>query len=361
MIEIVNQFAIKGKAGAIRVLKVGHINDSFIVENAIEDAPSYFLQKINHHIFKDVEGLQQNIKFVTDHLRMKFKECGVDDVTMRVLQLIPTVNGKLFYQDIQGDYWRLYMNIENTHSYNIITPKLAYKAGVAFGNFQTMLSDIDTSQIIETIPNFHNIEFRLSQFRDSAKTNFAGRLEKTQWMVDEIERRSDEMCLPERLFREGKLLKRINHCDTKVNNLLFSKNDEPVCIVDLDTVMPGFVLSDFGDFMRTGANTGAEDDTNLGNISINLDIFEAYTKGYISKATFLTEVELEYLAFGAKLLCYMQTVRFFTDYLNGDVYYKINYPEHNWQRTLAQFKLLQNMEANFARMQHIVKDASKFI
>ena len=138
-----------------------------------------------------------------------------------------------------------------------------------------------------------------------------GRVEAAQWMVDEIENRAEEMCMPERLFREGKLQKRVNHCDTKVNNMLFDENDEPICIVDMDTVMPGFVLSDFGDFMRTAANSGTEDDKNLENIDVNLAIFEAYTRGYLKKAKFLSSVEWDNLAFGAKLLTYMQTVRFF--------------------------------------------------
>jgi Ser/Thr protein kinase RdoA (MazF antagonist) len=281
-------------------------------------------------------------------------EAGETNLEQKVLRLIPTKDGNLFYQDNDGAYWRMYVNLVGTHSYDVITPELAYKAGEAFGNFQNMLSDISHSDLIETIPNFHNMEFRLEQFRDAVKADSAGRLAQSQWLVDEIESRADEMCLPERLFREGKLPKRINHCDTKVNNMLFDKNDEPVCIVDLDTVMPGFVLSDFGDFMRTAANTGAEDDKNLDNIGVNMSIFEAYTRGYLKKATFLTPIELENLAFGAKLLSYMQLVRFLGDYLNGDTYYKIQHEHHNWQRSLAQFRLLQSQEENFVTMQDIV-------
>jgi hypothetical protein len=291
---------------------------------------------------------------VTNHLRTKLTEAGETDIEKKVLRLIPAKDGKLFYQDGNGDYWRMYVNIEQTHSYDVITPELAYKAGEAFGNFQCMLADIPHGELIETIPNFHNIEFRLEQFRDAVKADAAGRLAQSQWLVDEIESRSEKMCLPERLFREGKLPKRINHCDTKVNNMLFDQNDEPVCIVDLDTVMPGFVLSDFGDFMRTAANTGAEDDANLDNIGVNMSIFEAYTRGYLKKATFLTPIELENLAFGAKLLSYMQLVRFLGDYLNGDTYYKIQHEHHNWQRSLAQFRLLQSQEENFVTMQDIV-------
>ncbi|MEI6556400.1 MAG: aminoglycoside phosphotransferase family protein [Paludibacter sp.] len=356
MINLIQHFAIRNEVGEIRPLKIGHINDSFIVESKNPGGESYFLQKINHHIFKNVEGLQKNIQLVTNHLREKLKEAGETNIGQKVLQLVPANDGKLFYQDAEGSFWRVYVNIQGTHSYDVITPELSYKAGEAFGNFQFMLSDIAHDELIETIPNFHNIEFRLEQFRDAVKANAAGRLTKTQWLVDEIESRAEEMCMPERLFREGKLPKRINHCDTKVNNMLFDTNDEPVCIVDLDTVMPGFVLSDFGDFMRSAANTGAEDDENLDNIGVNLAIFEAYTRGYLKKATFLTPAELGNLAFGAKLLSYMQTVRFFCDYLNGDTYYKIEHEHHNWQRSLAQFKLLQSQEEHFEAMQKIVFD-----
>ena len=356
MEKIVKQFDIQSEVKAIRPLKIGHINDSFVVESKKEGDPSYFLQKINHHIFKNVEGLQSNIQKVTDHLRKKKKEKGEANIERRVLQLIPTKTGELFYKDENGDYWRVYVNIENTNSYDVINSEFAYKAGEAFGDFQCMLSDIDTTQLIETIPNFHNMEFRLEEFRDAVKRNAAGRLAETQWMVDEIEKRAEEMCKPERLFREGKLVKRINHCDTKVNNVLFDEDGSVLCVVDLDTVMPGYVLSDFGDFMRTGANTGAEDDKDLSKIGINMQIFEAYAKGYAEKAKqFLLPVEIDHLAFGAKLLTYMQTVRFFTDYLNGDTYYKIQFPEHNMQRTLAQLQLLKNMEANYEEMCKIVK------
>ena len=355
MLKIVQQFVLANEVGEIRPLKIGHINDSFFVASASAGGTSYFLQKINHNIFKDVVGLQKNIQIVTDHLRKKLTEAGVKNIDKRVLQLVPTQDGKMFYQDEQGNYWRMYVNLENTHSFDVINPELAYKAGEAFGDFQCMLSDIPHDQLIETIPDFHNMEFRLHQFRVAVERNAAERLAKTQWMVDEIEKRADEMCRPEQLFREGKLPKRINHCDTKVNNMLFDANDEPICIVDLDTVMPGFVLSDFGDFMRSGANKGLEDDENLDNVEVNLDIFEAYTRGYLKKATFLTPIELENLAFGAKLITYMQTVRFFGDYLNGDTYYKIQHENHNWQRTLAQFKLLQSFEKNYQTMQKIVK------
>ena len=213
-----------------------------------------------------------------------------------------------------------------------------------------MLVDIP-QQLGETIPKFHNMEFRLETFKKSIKDNKAGRLEKAQWLVDELLVRADEMCKAERLHREGILPKRITHCDTKVNNMLFDENGKVLCVIDLDTTMPGYVLSDFGDFIRTAGNTGAEDDANLDNVNLNMDIFKSFAKGYIESAkSFLLPVEVENLPYGAKLLTYMQTVRFLTDYLDGDCYYKIKFPEHNWQRSLAQFKLLQSIEAHEAEM-----------
>ena len=162
------------------------------------------------------------------------------------------------------------------------------------------------------------------------------------------------MCLAERLFREGKLVKHINHCDTKVNNVLFDEEGRPICIVDLDTVMPGFVFSDFGDFMRTAANKGLEDDPNLDNIRVDLEVFESYARGYLKEATFLTDLEKELLPYGCRLLSYMQTVRFFTDYLNGDTYYKIAYPEHNMVRTRAQLRLVEEQEKAEEQMRSII-------
>ena len=233
-----------------------------------------------------------------------------------------------------------------------VTPELSYEAGKAFGDFQTMLADIPEGTLGETIPNFHNMEFRLQQFREAIKANAANRLDEVKELVDEIEKRAEAMCIQERLYREGKLKKRTNHCDTKVNNMLFDADtDEVLCVIDLDTVMPGFVLSDIGDFIRTAGNTGAEDDEDLSRVGVNMPIFQAYTRGYMEKAkAFLTPTEIKLLPYGGRLLTYMQTVRFLTDYLNGDTYYKIHSPKHNLIRTKAQFKLLQSLEEHAAEM-----------
>lgn len=354
--HIVSQFIDVSDNTHIKPLGAGHINDSYKVDS---DGKEYVLQRINHSIFKNVHELQNNIMRVTTHIRKKLEERGETEIERKVLTLIPAKDEKMYYQDENGNYWRLMVFISESKSYEVINPELAYRAGLAFGDFQKMLADLPGGPLYETIPDFHNMESRLQTFRDSVKANLAGRLLEVDGLVKEIEARADDMCKAERLHREGKLPKRTNHCDTKVNNILFDNHENVLCVVDLDTVMPGYVLSDFGDFMRTGANTGAEDDTNLDNVGINLDIFEGYTKGYLENAaSFLTDTEIEHLAFGAKLLTYMQTVRFLTDYIDGDKYYKIKHGRHNLERSLAQFKLLQSMEENFDTMQEIVRKAA---
>lgn len=354
MKEILSHFAIPNEVGEPQPLKIGFINDSFIVPALHTGETSYFLQRINHHIFENVEGLQQNIARVTDHIRQKLMAAGEKDIDRKVLRLIPTKNGKLYHRTEAGDYWRVYVRIENATSQEKVTPQSAELAGRAFGRFQCQLADLPFSELCESIPNFHNMEFRLKQLREAAEEDRAGRRESVRNLLDQIEQHAEEMCGAERLFREGKLPKHINHCDTKVNNMLFDEQGNPLCIVDLDTVMPGFVLSDFGDFMRTAANTGAEDDRNLDNIGVDMAIFEAYTRGYLSEATFLSDTERQMLPFGCRLLSYMQAVRFLTDYLNGDTYYKTQYKEHNLVRTKAQYRLYEEQTRRSSEMEAIV-------
>lgn len=355
--EIVGNFINQQTDLEIKPLGKGHINDSYRVKAGDDE---YVLQRINHDIFKNVAELQNNIMRVTMHIRQKLSDAGVLDIDRKVLTLVPTKEGKLFYQDEDDNYWRMMDFIKDSKSFEEINPELARRAGLAFGDFQKMLADLPNGPLFETIPNFHNIESRLDTFRQSVRANRVGRVLEVNDLINEIEDRADDMCKAERMHREGKLVKRTNHCDTKVNNILFDNDGNVLCVVDLDTVMPGYVLSDFGDFIRTGANKGAEDDKDLNNVELDLDIFEAYTKGYLENAaSFLTDVEIENLAFGAKLLTYMQTVRFLTDYIDGDTYYKIAYGNHNLIRSKAQFKFLQSLEDNFDKMQEIVLSAAE--
>lgn len=351
--EIVLNFDIEHEIIDVKPLGEGLINDTFKVYVYGFDDPKYVLQRINNSIFKDVDMLQDNINKVTEHIRKKLVENNTTDVERKVLHFINTKDNKNYYFDGMK-YWRLMTYISDSYTYQCVTPEYSYTAGLAFGNFQYMLSDL-SDPIGETIPDFHNIELRLAQLRDAVNNDVVGRAKDVKYYIDEIEKRAYDMCLGERLYKEGKLPKRICHCDTKVNNMLFDKDGEVLCIIDLDTVMPSFIFSDFGDFLRSAANTGAEDDKNLDNVDFNLEIFESFANGYLEGTkSFLLPIEKENLPYAAKLFPYMQAVRFLTDYINGDTYYKIQYHEHNLIRTKAQWKLFESAERKEKDMRDII-------
>lgn len=352
LLSIVSHFQMQGTVREIKPLGSGLINDTYKVTTVEADAPDYVLQRINHAIFQNVEMLQSNIEAVTGHIRKKLEEKGEADVERKVLHFIPTAEGKTYWYD--GNYWRIMTFIPRAKTYETVNPEYSYYAGAAFGNFQAMLADIPDT-LGETIPDFHNMEFRLKQLRDAVAADAAGRVQEVRYFLDEIEKRADEMCKAERLFREGKLPKRVCHCDTKVNNMMFDEDGTVLCVIDLDTVMPSFIFSDYGDFLRSGANTGLEDDKNPDNVNFNMEIFRAFTKGYLeSGKSFLLPIEIENLPYAAALFPYMQCVRFLADYINGDTYYKIQYPEHNLVRTKAQFKLLQSVEEHTPEMKKFI-------
>ena len=337
--NILTHFLLAGTILGVKPLGNGLINDTYKVETEGETTPDYVLQRINHNVFKDIKTLQDNIEIVTQHLRNKLDESDKNDIDRRVLHFMPTMEGQTYWYD-GNDFWRVSVFIPNAKTYETVTPEHAYDAGKAFGQFQADLADLP-DQLGETIPNFHNMEFRLQQLHEAVAKDLVGRVSEVTELLEELESRAEYMCQAERLYREGKLPKRVCHCDTKVNNMLFDEDGSVLCVIDLDTVMPSFVFSDYGDFLRSAANTGNEDDKDLNNVSFNMDIFRPFTKGYLESAqSFLTPIEIELLPYAVALFPYMQTVRFLTDYINGDTYYKIQYPEHNLIRSNAQFKLL---------------------
>ncbi len=352
--HIAAQFATAASATEIVPLGEGLINDTYLVTTA-PGKPSYVLQRINHHIFTDVKGLQDNIKAVTTHIRRKLTEQGVDDIDRRVLTFMPLVTDPdtTYYFDGEN-YWRMMLYIPRSHTYSEVSPYYARFAGEEFGRFQSMLVDLPGT-LTETIPDFHNMEFRLTQLREALEADTAGRLDSVRDIADELLSRADAMCLAEQLHRQGKLPKRTCHCDTKVNNMLFDDEGKVLCVIDLDTVMPSYIFSDYGDFLRTGACTAPEDEPDTDKIDFDMDIFRAFTEGYLSTAgSFLTPVEIENLPYAAALFPYMQAVRFFTDYINGDTYYKIRYPEHNLVRTRAQLALLHRIEEKMPQMTEFI-------
>ncbi len=287
---------------------------------------------------------------MTRHLRHKLEAEGADDIDRRVLTFLPLRDSDKTYFFDGESYWRMMVFIPDAYTFEEVNPHYARHAGAAFGRFQAQLVDIPDT-LVESIPDFHNMEFRLKQLNDAVEANAAGRLDEVRPIVDDLLRRAEKMTAAERLYREGKLPKRVCHCDTKVNNMMFDAEGRVLCVIDLDTVMPSFIFSDYGDFLRTGACTSAEDEPDLSKVNFNMDIFKAFTEGYLSEArAFLTPLEIEMLPYAAALFPYMQAVRFLTDYINGDTYYKIAYPEHNLVRTRAQVKMLESVEAHTPAM-----------
>ena len=335
----------------------GLINDTYKIVVKGETKPKYVLQRINNAVFTDVDMLQNNIDAVTNHIRKKYESQGMADIDRRVLHFLKADTGKTYILENEK-YWRVMDFIPDSYTYEAVTPEYAYYAGRSFGDFESLLTNLEAS-IGEIIPNFHNIEFRLKQLDEAVAEDKVGRLNdpEVQAYVAKIKAVADEMCLGERLYREGKLPKRICHCDTKVNNMLFDKDGNVLCIIDLDTIMPSFVFSDFGDFLRSAANTGAEDDPDLDHIHFNMEVFKAFAKGYLEGTrSFLLPIEKENLPYAATLFPYMQAVRFFADYINGDTYYKIRYPEHNLVRTRAQWKLYEEATAALPEMKAVIEE-----
>ena len=353
LITIASQFEISEKITAVKPLGEGLINDTYKVMVDGDDEPRYVLQHINNAIFQDVDMLQDNIEKVTSHIRKKLIAKGIKDIDRHVLRFVKTKDGGNYYFD-GSKYWRVMVFVKDSVTYQAVTPEYSCIAGKSFGEFEAMLSDLN-EPLGEIIPDFHNIEFRLKQLRDAVAEDKVGRVKEVRYYIDEIEKRAEKMTLGERLFREGKLPKRICHCDTKVNNMLFDNDGNVLCVIDLDTVMPSFVFSDFGDFLRSAANTAAEDEPDLSKIDFNMEIFNAFTKGYLEGTKdFLLPIERENLPYAAMLFPYMQAVRFLADYINGDTYYKIRCPEHNLVRTKAQWRLFECAEAKEGEMRKML-------
>ena len=359
--SIIELFAIEGEVLEIHPLGNGLINDTYKVVTE-GDAPDYVLQRINNAIFTDVEMLQSNIQAVTAHIRRKLAAAGEDDIDRKVLRFIPLkTDERGTYCCVDGKWWRVSVFIRDAYTYETVDPKYSEFAGEAFGSFEAMLADIP-DELGETIPDFHNMELRLRQLKEAVSADAARRLatDKTgkgelHAILSEIEEHAQGMCLAEQLHREGKLPKRICHCDTKVNNMMFDAEGKVLCVIDLDTVMPSYVFSDFGDFLRTAANPVPEDSPELDKVDFDMSIFKAFARGYIKGTKpFLTPIERENLPYAACLFPFMQAVRFFADYINGDTYYKTQYPEHNLVRTRNQLTLFRSALSKVPEMKEFI-------
>ena len=347
--EIIHKFAINAD---ISPYGNGHINDTYMAESN----PRFIMQKINNNVFKHPDQVMENIVNVTEHLKKKIAENG-GDIGRETLSVIKTVDGKNMYQTDDGCFYRMYNFIENAISYDAVeNPNQLTEAARAFGKFQNMLADFPADKLHETIPNFHDTRKRFDNLKKAIAEDKAGRLASVKEEVEFALAREAEVGTIVDAIADGSVPLRVTHNDTKLNNVMLDKDTgEGVCVIDLDTVMPGSLLYDYGDALRFGASTGAEDETDLSKITFSLELFEAFTKGFLNEVgSKLTPRERELLPFGAKIMTFECGIRFLTDYLEGDTYFKIHREHHNLDRCRTQFKLVADIELKTEEMHKII-------
>ncbi len=351
--EIVAQFQVPEAFISSEPYGEGHINDTYLVTC---EGRRYILQRMNHHIFQHPDQLMSNITKVTEHLKNKIIENG-GDVLRETLTVIPTKNGDSFYVTPEGNYFRMYYFIEGAVTYQTVeNPVHFYNAARAFGKFQKLLNDFPANELYETIPNFHHTLKRFEALKKAIAEDKAGRkAEVAQEIAFALEREKDVVVVVN-LIEQKQIPLRVTHNDTKFNNIMIDcETNEGICVLDLDTVMPGSLLYDYGDSLRFGTNPASEDEKDLSKVYMDVDLFEQFSKGFIEEmGSALTETEREYLPFSAKLMTFECGIRFLTDYLEGDHYFKIHYPEQNLDRTRTQFKLVADMEEKMEQMKAIV-------
>lgn len=356
--NIAEKFDLEGELRKSDSHVCGHINDTFILvcEKNNGEEIRYVLQRINSDIFKNPEELMENIEKVTSHIKNKIIEANGDPLR-ETLNIVKSKSGENFYKCEEGNYWRVFNFINGASTYQMVEkPEHLYTAGKALGKFQKQLSDFDVELLYDTIPDFHNTEKRFEVFLEAVKEDKKGRASSVQDEIDFVISRAEDTKILVNMLKENRIPLRVTHNDTKFNNIMIDdRTGEGIAIIDLDTVMPGLSLYDFGDSIRSGATTALEDEVDLSKVNFDLNLYEYFTKGFLeSVGDSFTKEEIEYLPFAAKLMTFECGMRFLMDYINGDTYFKIHRENHNLDRARNQFKLVSDMEKEMENMKKIV-------
>jgi hypothetical protein len=356
--EISKRFQIYGEILHAETLKIGHINETYSATYSQGGTRvRYIHQKINRNVFKKPSAVMDNVSRVTNHLRRKMEALKVRDITRRALIVIPTRDGKSFFLHGDDEVWRTFLFIEGVETFEAVqTPDQAFQAGRAFGEFQRLLVDLPGARLHETIPDFHNTRKRYDAFERAVQDDHYNRAKDALAEIDFARKREADADVILSAMKKKKIPERITHNDTKFNNVMLDvMTGEAMCIVDLDTVMPGCVLYDFGDMVRTTTSPTLEDETDLSKVKMQMAMFKRLAQGYWSSAgEFLTKTEKSFMAFSGKLITYELGLRFLTDFLCGDNYFRIHRPGHNLERSRTQFKLVEQIEKQEAAMQKFV-------
>ncbi len=353
---VFKNFQVHGEFDRAEPYGSGHINDTYLISTR-QHKPDYILQRVNHNIFKNVPMLMDNIVRVTDHVRHKLTQLPGHDSQRETLTVIRAQDNKPYYQDVEGNFWRMYIFINHCQTYDLVdSPLKAFEGGRAFGQFQSLLTDLPGQPLFETIPHFHNITLRLERLEKAVFDDVAKRVHEVKSELSFVRELADSMKTILTLGAEGKIPQRVTHNDTKFNNVLIDNaTGKGLCVIDLDTVMPGYLQYDFSDSIRTATNTAAEDEKDLSKVGMNIELFSAYTRGFLSQVkAALNPVEIAHLAPCANLLPYTIGVRFLTDHLEGDHYFKTHFTGHNLQRARAQLQLVKSIQQQLPAMQAVV-------
>lgn len=339
---IFNQFQHYGNLTDFSELKSGHINDTYLIKT--DSTTSYILQRINHLVFPNVPKLIENKVLISKHLQSKSKGT--------VLQFMPLKHQNKYYLEAKGLFWNLMPFIENSKTFTVVPNKeIASEAGRLLGDFLNDTSDFEVNLLYDVIIDFHNMKYRFWQFQESLKTADSKRLSRSKPWIEEINRLENEMLIIQKLKDENKIPIRVTHNDTKVSNCLFDENNKGICMIDLDTVMKGIIHYDFGDALRSTCNMAKEDETDLNKIQFNIDFYGAYKDGFLEKyKNAITPLELELLPLSVKTMIFIMALRFLTDFLNNDLYYKTEYESHNLDRAINQFTLIQRLESVYQKL-----------
>ena len=362
LLEVISGFDFGGELEEVGIFGNGHINETYCAVFSTDTGKKKFiLQKMNHQIFKDPVGLMENISGVTSWLKKKIQENG-GDVERETLNIVNDREGSPYLVDKEGEYWRAYLFIEGATCFDQVeNDEDFYQSALAFGNFQRLLSDYPAETLHETIPDFHNTVKRFGDFKKAVAEDACGRAADVQKEIQFVLEREQLAHTLVDLQKAGKLPLRVTHNDTKLNNIMIDDvTHKGICVIDLDTVMPGLSLNDFGDSIRFGANTAEEDETDLTKVSLSVPLFEIYTRGFLEGcAGSLTEAEVKMLPQGARLMTLECGIRFLTDYLSGDTYFKIAREKHNLDRCRTQLGLVEDMEKKWGEMERIVEAVCK--
>jgi hypothetical protein len=355
--DISQRFQIYGQIQHAEPCKIGHINETYTAtydQGGIK--VRYIHQKINITVFKDPLAVMSNVMRVTRHVRAKLEASGADDITRRTLIVVPTRDGKDFHHNGEGEAWRSFIFIENARTYESVqSPKQAYQAGHGFGTFQSQVADLPGARLHETIPNFHNTRLRFGALQKAIEADHFNRAALAKKEIAFALKQESIVDVLLNALAKKEIPERITHNDTKFNNVMLdAESGQALCVVDLDTVMPGLALYDFGDMVRTTTSPTLEDEPDLTKVRMHMPIFQELARGYLTSATFLTKTEKSYLAFAGKLITFTIGIRFLTDFLLGDVYFRVHRPGHNLDRCRTQFKLVESIQRQHDAMQKFV-------